>query len=196
MTGKSVLYPESLIKFIRTCAISWPSKEDIAAGYKNGMDKSKNLVHSLPRDCSMTNFASLIGLLEEFTSSMAASSYNCYPNSSLYDHLFTTGTIANALFGAAGERGVNSESELSELLDSGTPFRLVQGDFGGIQDLLFRHSVKLKSMQLKFYALGLSKGGSMITQTAARLMCDEFECEETAIIMNVVVKAYLPRYKL
>jgi CRISPR-associated protein Csm1 len=138
------------------------------------------------------SFDQLLGgmqnLLENYTWCMPASAYReHYPNVSLYDHLLGTSAIATAIYRYAEENSIAADS-LEQLLNDDKPvFRLIQGDFSGIQNFIFGHfgsSNKYGAKLLRSRSFFVS----FCTRMAARIMCEQFGVYETSIVLSAAGK--------
>lgn len=77
----------------------------------------------------------IISILEKYTWCIPSSAYKTLPDVSLYDHSFSTASIAQALYAYH-----NHKDSIPKFDDSQAKFMLLGGDLSGIQDYIFRIS--------------------------------------------------------
>ena len=107
--------------------------EGPAADYKNLFNQFLSGVNKLNTDVDFHFYLDgLISLLEKFTWCIPSSSYKTLPDVSLFDHLLSTTSIAQALYVYH-----NQKDSVPGWNDKETKFILLGGDLSGIQDYIF-----------------------------------------------------------
>lgn len=121
----------------------------------------------------------LATLMEEFFFAVPASSYGNLSDTSLYDHCRLTAAFACALHRYREER---PDFDF-EAIDDIAAFRLIQGDFSGIQQFIFDFRGKSRKGAAKilrarsFYVAAAS-------EAAAAMVCAEFGLSHLSIVLN------------
>jgi len=113
------------------------------------------------------NFLDLKSIFEKYTTFIPSSSYNSYPDVSLFDHLLTTAAIATAMY----------------LSEDKEKFYLIQGDFTSIQSFIFSkggESNKYLAKILRAKSLFVS----LITEIIALKICKELNLTPLSILIN------------
>jgi len=134
--------------------------------YKAFIEEVKKLNLNF-KNYPMQTFLDLKSTLEKYLTFVPSSSYNSYPDVSLFDHLLTTSAIATALY----------------LSEDKEKFYLIQGDFTSIQNFIFAkggESNKYLAKILRAKSLFVS----LITEIIALKICKELDLTPLSILIN------------
>jgi CRISPR-associated protein Csm1 len=172
----------------RSLAELGTTKLDSCESYARLWEKFLEGFNRIPKDGYDNFLGGLISLLESYTWCMPASSFRCYPNSSLFDHLLTTAATANALQGFCTAQNIQNLELFFEAFGEKDfkdtqAFRFIQGDFGGIQDFIFKHegdSRKFAAKTLRARSFFVS----LCSQTAAVKFAQSFGVDQTSIVLS------------
>jgi len=109
------------------------ARENHQGTYTTLYEEFLNKTSEIPKDLSFRHYlGSLVSILENFTWCIPSSSYKTVPDVSLFDHLWTTAALAQALYVYHKENG-----GLPNINDKKEKFILFAGDLSGIQDYIF-----------------------------------------------------------
>ena len=158
------------------------SRKEAEEEYKDLWNAFANGVNELDDyDCTNNWLMSINSLLETYFWSVPASSYGNLAETSLYDHLRLTSAFASSLYRMNEEGKVDLSKNNYH---AGTNiFRLVQGDFSGIQNFIFdfkgeSHSFASKILRAKSFYVNIA------VELAAQKICSEFGVPSINIILN------------
>jgi len=109
------------------------TKRDIDKLYPPFYEAFLNEISGIPADEPFNHYlGTLTSILENYTWCIPSSSYKAVPDVSLFDHLWTTSALAQALFIYHKENG-----GLPDIHDKDKKFILFAGDLSGIQNYIF-----------------------------------------------------------
>ena len=120
-----------------------------------------------------------------FSSVPAARAGEIIPDVSLYDHSRSVAALAGALY--VYHRDTNSLTEQSVRNMDQKKFLLIQGDFFGIQDFIFKTSGDLRKLRSKLLR-GRSFAVSLFSELAADMICREIGLSFASVVLNAAGK--------
>lgn len=129
-------------------------------------------------------FQSILSILEKYTSTMPASAFKTAPRVSLFDHLKITAAFADALFlFHTSNANYTDVLDAKEIYKTTPRFRLIQGDFSGIQSFIFSRMGTSNKFAAKILR-GKSFFVSLYSELIANLICEKFGISPAAIVLN------------
>jgi len=133
-------------------------------------------------------FTVLETLLQKYTWCCPSSTYDAVPDVSLYDHLRTTAAIAAALWRYHSDSGDMSINSIKD--DNKKKFKLVAGDFSGIQNYIFSSAqTGAKGMAKRLRARSFYIGTFL--NVIAMHILEVFEMPQCAALISSGGKFYL-----
>ena len=180
--NKEVYFP--IQKFSSDIVYPDDNKEDSQAQkkYQNLYESFKKEAQSMQlnfnKNDNFLEFLKLKSLLEKYTTFIPSSSYNSYPDVSLFDHLLLTSALSVAL----------KEDKES--------FYLIQGDFTSIQNFIFSQGGESNKFLAKILR-AKSLFVSLATEYIALKICKLLQIPPTNIVLNAGGKFTIiaPKYK-
>lgn len=155
------------------------------SNFKHEFDTMVETIDCTNFDCLYTH---LLSLLQRYTWCVPANIQEQIPDISLYDHLRTTSAIAACLYRYHKETGTLNERDLAD--DKVNKFRLVVGDFSGIQHYIFDIANigvggVAKRMRARSFYL------SVLVEAISHMFIHKFNLPFTNIIMSSGGKFYV-----
>jgi CRISPR-associated protein Csm1 len=123
-----------------------------------------------------------LSLLEKYTWCIPSSAYKTAPNVSLYDHLKLTASITDALYVYHNTKATLEPKDILTYHPEAR-FRLIQGDFSGIQNFIFNKAGESNKFAAKILR-ARSFLVSLATELTAKKICEEIGITEASIIMS------------
>lgn len=165
------LYPRHAADYkppMREANGAWLSEQSLQADYRRVGEAFRKALDSLPKYRTGTPetlhaiVRNLLALMERFLGTIPAATNVVHPDISLFDHLRITAAIAEGLYLHHEQQGSLDRAE--QFKDRGIPkWRLVCGDFSGIQNFIYKISSKGAARALRgrsFYIQLLCDGVS------------------------------------
>lgn len=179
------LSPETVVESLPDQAQDIKSAEsEYAKLWQSFKDAIPSQVNS--QDTSFSQlYLAWCSLLEQFLYCMPASAYKNNPNVSLYDHSRVTAAFADCVYRYHKDTETLTYEDVMDdrFVEEKPRFRLLQGDFSGIQEFIFS-----KMGQKNKYAAKLLRARSFFvsiaTEIAAYMICDAFEVTPASVVMN------------
>ena len=182
--GEKMVYPLSKLgPDVLPIAIETLSREAACQEYLELWKMFVEEVHSTLPDFRTEEswIGALTSLLELYTWAIPASSYKNLPETSLFDHGRLVAAVGCVLYRHYEERGLEAvEGDYSR----GEPlFRVIQGEFAGIQKFIFDFRGESERYAAKMLR-ARSFHVSLMTEAVASLVCKRFGLPGVAVVMN------------
>lgn len=165
------LYPRNATDYsppMREISGAWLSEQSLQADYRRVGEAFFKALDGLPQyrtgtlETLRAIVRNLLALMERFLSTIPAATNVVHPDISLFDHLRITAAIVEGLYLHHEQQGTLDRAE--QFKDRETPkWRLVCGDFSGIQNFIYKISSKRAAKALRgrsFYIQLLCDGVS------------------------------------
>jgi len=161
-------------------------EEDYKNLYRDFTDKIKALKHKKQPLLWLQHFDSLYRLYTSFIPSARVG--RIIHDVSLYDHSRTTAALAVGLFRYHEETNTLKEEAIRNRSEK--KFLIVSGDFYGIQNFIFSAGGEERGYRSKILR-GRSFTVSLLTELAAKMICDELGLSFLSVFMNAGGKFHL-----
>lgn len=159
------------------------ANKDYEKIFQDFLEALENLEH---KNCIPLWFEHFDSLFKIYASHIPAASVGkVIPDVSLYDHSYTTSSIASALYKFHKETNTMTVDDIKNY--DINKFLLVSGDFYGIQDFIFPHGGASGKFSAKILR-GRSFYVSLITELTADYICRKLGLPITSIILNAAGK--------
>lgn len=156
---------------------------EYAALFSRFVAEQKKLAHREVPELWLNHFVSL---WERFTCFIPAATVGkVIPDVSLYDHSRATAALATALYCYHEAEGTLTEQSVRD--NNPEKFRLITGDFSGIQKFIFSEGGSTNRAAAKLLR-GRSFAVSLLSELAGLTVCRELGLPSTSIILNAAGK--------
>ena len=155
-------------------------KVDLTEDYKKNWYKFINEFEKINQDDALKFFIKLKYLLEKYTWCIPSSTID-FPDISLFDHLYTTATIAVTLYQYHNEKGFNEKDINDKKIQK---FLLISGDLSGIQKYIYNiygNSTKGSAKILRSRSLYLE----LLNEISSRFLIEKLNLHYANLLYSI-----------